>query len=49
MFDGVKHGVMWMGMHGNDMQMRLCIIKLGVASSYMVIRGGDARLHTFLG
>ncbi len=28
-FDGVKHGAM----HGNDMQMRLCIIKLGVVSS----------------
>ncbi len=36
-------------MHGNDMQMRLCIVKLGVVSSICVIsgrsRGGDARTH----
>ncbi len=30
-FDGVKHGDG--NVHGNDMQMRLCIVKLGVVSS----------------
>ncbi len=29
-------------MHGNDMQMRLCIVKLGVVSPNMVISGGSS-------
>ncbi len=37
-------------MHGNNVQMRLCIVKLGVVSSIYGdflgrSRGGDARTH----
>ncbi len=46
-FDGVWCHVDG-NMHGNDMQMRLCIVQLGVVS-YMVISGrrwgGDTRTH----
>ncbi len=38
-------------MHGNDMQMRLCIVKLGVVSSiygyFGEETGGDACMHIF--
>ncbi len=33
LIDGVKHVSCGWNMHGNDMQMRLCRVKLGVVSS----------------
>ncbi len=51
-FDGVKHGVTWREYAWNDMQMRLCVVKLGVVSSifgdFGEESGGDARTHNLL-